>query len=112
MDRKLSEINKVYEKVINNGLLLGILFGVFSYTLSWLNISTRNFLLGYYIGGFVLLSFSVVYHFRKKIPLGFKSIIISLGLAFIFVPEILKFGLISSAKMLVILVPLFSLFKL
>ncbi|WP_075590747.1 sensor histidine kinase [Labilibacter marinus] len=108
MEQQLKEINTVYDRILNNGLLFGTILGAFVYSISWITFYSVELYFSYITDAVVLLSFFLVYFFKKRISFKYKTIVIVLGIIGLVVPDLLKLGLMSENKVLLILIPLFT----
>ncbi len=105
MDRGVKEIKELNNKVINRTLLLGILLGGIAYVLSWFNFGKVGFYLNYLTDLIVLVLFTIVYVKRHFISIQNKAIVVIVGIVALVVPDVLKLGLLSDNKLLLIFIP-------
>jgi len=108
------EMEKLKNKFIDTGLLFGSILGIAAFIPGFLSIIKSGFKSSHIIDSFVLISFFLIYIFRKQIRIKIKSVFIIIGLFLFTFSDLYYFGILSVNKSLVIvaLFMFFLIFKL
>lgn len=109
MDKQYDEILNVKEKVFNATLLVGTILGGLTFVLSLRNFHESSIRFNYVLNLFAIIAFLVVYLFRDRISQRVKSEVVIAGLFILTFVDIYKLGAYSTTKILLVLIPFFSL---
>ncbi len=109
MDKQYDEILNVKEKVFNATLLVGTILGGLTFVLSLRNFYESDIKINYILNLVAIITFLIVYLFRGKISQRVKSEVVIVGLFILTFVDIYKLGAYSTTKILLVLIPFFSL---
>lgn len=109
MNKEYDEILNVKEKVFNATLLVGTILGGLTFALSLRNFHESDIKINYVLNLITILSFLFVYLFRNKFSHRIKSEVVIVGLFILTFVDIYKLGAYSTTKILLVLIPFFSL---
>lgn len=103
-------IDRVKEVVINTSLVVASSVGLFAYAVSVISrFFSGSFNLSILFESLALISLLIVTYQRSKLSSNFKALVIILLLAFFSLSDAYFYGLLSSARIYLILVPFFSI---
>jgi signal transduction histidine kinase len=103
------EIVDVKNRIFNATLLVGIVLGTFTFLLSLKNYHDSAVKINYYLNLITITVFIIVYAFKSKISPLVKSIVVIVGLFVLTFVDIYKLGVYSTTKILLVLIPFYSL---
>lgn len=106
------EIVKVKDKIFNSTLLVGILLGITTFLLSLRNFYISEIRINYFLTLLAIIGMLMVFLFRHKLSHKFKSLGVIAGVLVLSFADIYKLGPYSNAKVLLVLIPFFSLISL
>lgn len=114
MDRNqyFKEIENLKIKIIDYTLIVGSILGFFSFIASLFSFNTSVFKVSHLLDFIIILSFALIAFYRNKISLRIKSLIIILGLFILIYFDLIKIGVFSDNKILIIALPFFSFLAL
>lgn len=109
---KSEEIEKLKNQIIDRALLVGVILGAVTFSLTTLSFNANPHKIGYIIDFIILLTVSLLYFKREQISLKVKTLGIIISLFLLIFTDIYRYGVFSNDKILFILIPLFSYFSM
>ena len=107
--KKYEKIEEVKQEIIDTALIASSVIGFLAYLISLKNSFSGELQISAVTDLIVLLLFFAVAFFRKKISINFKVWIILLGLLVLILVDIYRLDIFSANKMLLALIPFFSI---
>lgn len=109
---KSEDIEKLKNQIIDRALLVGVILGAVTFSLTTLSFNANPHKIGYIIDFIILLTLSLLYFKREQISLKVKTFGIIISLFLLIFTDIYRYGVFSNDKILFILIPLFSYFSM
>jgi C4-dicarboxylate-specific signal transduction histidine kinase len=109
MLNQYNEIVDVKNRIFNATLLVGLILGTFTFLISLNNFHKSEVKVNYFLTLITIITFLIVYVRRTKISSYIKSIVVIIGLFVLAYADIYKLGVYSTSKILLVLVPFYSL---
>lgn len=109
VQKKYPQIEQVKDQLVNSALLFGAILGFFTYALSITRLFTTGFEFSFVSDLFVLIVIVAIYFYRNKIALPIKSYVILGAIYLLMMVDIVKLGVFSADKVLIILIPFAAL---
>lgn len=103
------EIEEVKDRIIDTTIIIGSVIATLAYLISLTDAINNGFRFNYLTDFIAIVIISLTAIYRKKIKRKYKSIVVIFALALFIFADIFLFGLFSNNKILLIIVPLFSL---
>lgn len=103
------ELDKVRNQIVDLSLVVACFLAGATYILSLLSINRVGFQLSFITDFIAVAMIIAVTLFRKRIPLKYKALIILVGLFLTIFVDLLQYGLLSANKVIIVLIPFFSL---
>jgi PAS domain S-box-containing protein len=104
------DIGQIKNKIINTTLFGAAIIGSVAYLFSLTRLSVTGFGIAFLAEMLVALSLIAVTIFRNKLSLTIKVLAIIVLLFFMFLNDIVSYGALSAIRIIIILIPFFSLF--
>ena len=104
------EIEKIKHQIFDATLLVGTILGILAFALGPADTSASWYQNFDYVSNIVfLILLSVVFDFRKRIPIRTKSIVVIFLLFGFFITDLLTFGVYSFDKVLIVIIPFYGM---
>lgn len=107
--KKYEKIEEVKQQIIDTALIASSIIGFLAYLISLEKLFSENFQISFVTDFLVLILFLIIAFFRKKISINLKVSVILLGLLVIILTDIHRLGIFSANKILLSLIPFFSI---
>lgn len=109
MKKQYDEIENVKTRIFDVTLLVGTIIGILTFVLSLRNFSESPIRFNYVLNLLTIIMLLVVYIFRNKLSQYIKFVVVIIGIFILSFVDIYKLGAYSTAKMLLVLIPFFSM---
>ncbi len=110
LNRKNFSLESVKTEIINYSLVIFLLIGVLAYALGLTRFYHSGFHYSFILEFLVLLAVLVITWFRKKLPNNLKASLVIVLIFLFALSDAIFYGIFSSARVYLILVPFYSLF--
>jgi len=112
LNRIYPQIEELKNQIINQALLIGTAFGFIAYFLSLTRYPISGFEISF-VTDFVVISLLFgISIYRKKLDISIKAYVAIGAIYFVFLIDVIKLGVYSADKVLIILIPFLSLLVL
>jgi PAS domain S-box-containing protein len=112
-DKKVTfKIDQLKDQIINRTLVIGTSIGFLIYLLSLTRLVTSEFHFSYIIEFLVIFVLIFISIYRKKINIRVKSYIAIGSIYSLFLADVIRLGVFSADKILIVLIPFFSLLSM
>ncbi len=109
VNKTFPQIEELKNQIINLALIIGSSVGIIVYLLSLTRYSITGFEISFVTDFIVIISLLVITFFRKKLSINFKSYIAIGAIYLLFLMDVIRLGVFSADKVLIILIPFASL---
>ena len=105
-------IDQVRNSIINSSLVIGSIVAVITYLISLTKFLESGFELSFVTDLIVIIAVLIITIKRKRLNVNLKSYVILLGIFIVVIIDVIEIGILSANKILLILIPFFSIISL